>query len=133
MGHINFLAALAAAVAGFAIGALWYSPVAFAKLWAREAGVDEEKHRQGNMGLIFGLAFAATLVAALNLSAFIGPKATLAFGTFAGLAAGLGWVAMALGILYLFERRSLKHWLVNSGYMVVMFTAMGAVIGAMGN
>lgn len=131
--HINLLAALAAAVLGFVIGALWYSPVLFAKVWAREAGVDDEKMRQGNMALIFGLAFAATLVAALNLSAFIGPKASLGFGTFAGFATGLGWVAMSLGILYLFERRSLKLWLVNSGYLVVMFTAMGALIGAWGN
>jgi len=128
--QINFVAALAAAVLGFVIGAVWYSPLLFAKVWAREAGVDDEKMRQGNMALIFGLAFLAILIAALNLAAFIGPKATPGFGTFAGFATGLGWVAMALGVLYLFERRSLKLWLVNSGYMMLMFTAMGALIGA---
>ena len=39
---------------------------------------------------------------ALNLAAFIGPKASLAFGLFAGAAAGIGWVAMSLGVIYAF-------------------------------
>ena len=128
--QINFVAAIAAAVLGFVIGAVWYSPLLFSRVWAREAGMDDGKMRGGNIAMIFGLAFVGILIAALNLAAFIGPKASLGFGTFAGFATGLGWVAMALGVLYLFERRSMKLWLVNSGYMVLMFTAMGALIGA---
>src|SRR6185295_6921441 len=53
-----------------------------------------------------------------NYPAFLGAKATLAFGVFAGFATGLGWVAMSLGIVYLFEQRSLKLWLVNGGCQV---------------
>ena len=78
---------------------------------------------------MFALAFLCSLVMAFNLSAFLGAKATLAFGTFAGLAAGLGWVAMSLGIIYLFEQRSLKLWLINAACQVVTYTLMGAVIG----
>ena len=66
----------------------------------------------------------ATLVMAFNLAAFIGAKASLGFATLAGLATGLGWVAMSLGVLYLFERRSLKLWLINSGYLVLAFTVI---------
>ncbi|MBI5276604.1 MAG: DUF1761 domain-containing protein [Burkholderiales bacterium] len=128
--QIHYPAVLVAALINFAIGGLWYSPLLFAKVWAREAGMTEAQLNQGGMGRIFGLAFVANLVAAANLAAFVGPKATLGFGTFAGFAAGLGWVAMALGVTYLFERRSLKLWLVNSGYQVVAFTAMGALLGA---
>lgn len=128
--QIHYPAVLVAALINFAIGGLWYSPLMFAKVWAREAGMTEAQMNQGGMGRIFGLAFVANLVAAANLAAFLGPKATLGFGTFAGFAAGLGWVAMALGVTYLFERRSLKLWLVNSGYQVVAFTAMGALLGA---
>jgi hypothetical protein len=36
----------------------------------------------------------------------------------AGGAAGLGWVATAFGIVYLFEARPLAQWLVNAGYFV---------------
>jgi hypothetical protein len=37
---------------------------------------------------------------------------------------------MSLGVIYLFEQRSLKLWLINSGYQVLSLTLMGAVLGA---
>ena len=81
------------------------------------------------LGKVFGLSLLATLVMALNLAAFIGPKASLGFGLFAGAATGLGWVAMSLGVIYLFEQRSLKLWLINSGYQVLAYTLMGGLLG----
>jgi hypothetical protein len=127
--QFNYAAVITAAILAFAVGGLWYSPVLFSRTWMREAGVDEDLLRQRNMGVVFGLTLVCNLVAAFNLAAFIGPKGSLSFGTLAGLATGLGWVAMALAVIYLFERRSLKLWLVNAGYQVVAFTLMGAVIG----
>ncbi len=62
---------------------------------------------------------------------FIGADATSAFGVCAGFAAGFGWVAAFLGILYLFEKRSLKVFLINGGYCVVALTVMGAILGAL--
>lgn len=127
---IHYPAVLVAALLNFAIGGLWYSPLLFARAWQHEAGVTDEQMRQGGMGRIFGLAFVCNLVAAVNLAAFLGTKPTLAFGTFAGFAAGLGWVATSLAVTYLFERRSLRLWLINAGYQVIAFTAMGALLGA---
>ena len=48
----------------------------------------------------------------------------------AGALTGLGWVALAIGINYLYERKSFRIWLINAGYMAVGFTIMGAIIGA---
>lgn len=127
---INPAAVAVATLSGFALGGLWYSPLLFARAWMRECGLSDEALQQGPMGRIFGLAALATLVMALNLAAFIGPKASLAFGLFAGFAAGLGWVAMSLGVIYAFERRSLKLWLINSGYQVLAYTLMGGILGA---
>ena len=39
------------------------------------------------------------------------------------------WVAMSLGVIYLVEQRSLKLWLINSGYQVLAYTLMGGLIG----
>ena len=128
--QLNYGAVLAAALVGFAIGGLWYSPILFAKAWLREAGLDEAKARSANMAKVFGLSFVCSVVMAVNLAAFIGAKASLGFGLFAGAAAGLGWVAMSLAVIYLFEQRSLKLWLINGGYQVVNYTVMGAIIGA---
>ncbi len=67
---------------------------------------------------------------AFTLAAFIGAEGA-AFGTAAGLAAGVGWVASAIGILCLFERRSPVLSAIDAGYFTVAFTAMGAIIGAL--
>jgi hypothetical protein len=48
----------------------------------------------------------------------------------AGFYVGLFWVGGGLGVIYLFEQRPLKHWLVNAGYMTIAFTLMGAILGA---
>ena len=47
----------------------------------------------------------------------------------AGFAAGLCWVAAALGIDYLFERRPLSLWLINGGYHMLQFTLFGLILG----
>ena len=128
--QIHYPAVFVAALVSFVIGGLWYSPLGFARAWMREAGVTEQQTREANMARVFGLAFVATLVMAFNLAAFVGAKASVPFGLFAGAATGLGWVAMSLGVIYLFEQRSLKLWLVNSGYQVLAYTVMGGIIAA---
>jgi hypothetical protein len=128
--HFNHAAVITAALLSFAIGGLWYSPILFAKPWMRECGLNEAQARSAPMARVFGLSALAALVMAYNLAAFIGPKASFGFGLFAGAATGIGWVAMSLGVIYLFEQRSLKLWLINSGYQVVSYTVMGGLIGA---
>lgn len=126
---INWLAVLAAALAPFALGFLWYGPL-FGRAWGRAAGVTPEMSKAANMGRIFGLTFVAQLVQAVALAMFLGPDVTLAFAIQAGFMTGAFFVATGLGVLYLFELRPLTHWAVNAGYVTVAFTAMGAVLGA---
>ncbi len=126
--QFHYPAVVAAAAVSFVIGGLWYSPILFSPAWMRETGITEAQAKGMNVAKVFGLAFLANLVMAFNLAAFIGSKSTLLFGIGAGFATGLGWVAMSLGVIYLFEQRSFRLWLINSGYQVVAYTAMGAIL-----
>ncbi len=128
--EINYWAVLVSALATFAIGSLWYSPILFANAWMKELGLTKEGMGNVNMFKIFGISFLLMLIIAFNLAAFIGPQSDLQFGLTAGALASIGWVAAAMGINYLFERKSFLFWLINAGYMVVSFTLMGAIIGA---
>ena len=128
-GDINFLAVLVGAAGMFLIGGAWYSPMLFGTAWQRLVGLSDEQLSSA-LPRVFGGSFALALIIALNLAAFLGPEATAGFGTAAGLAAGLGWVAMGMGITYLFERRPFRLFLINAGYHVVTFTLMGALLGA---
>ena len=128
LGSINYLAVIVAALISFLIGGLWYSPILFGKQWMAEMGFTDEDTK-GSMGMIFGTTFVLSLIIAFNLAAFLGPEADLVWGLTAGALAGIGWVATALGILYLFERRSMRLYLINAGYHAVTFTLMGGLLG----
>jgi hypothetical protein len=128
MPEFNVLAVLAAAVATFVLGGLWYSPALFGKAWQREAGVTDEQMRTSNKAIIFGLAFVLSLVAALVFAMFLGPRPPVNLGLGAGFAAGLCWVAASFGINYLFEQRSFKLWLINAGYHTLQFTIIGLIL-----
>lgn len=126
---VNFLAVVVAALSAFLLGGLWYSPVLFYKAWLDGAGLTEEDAQQGHPGKIYGGAFVMTFIAATVLAIVIGDHKSLAGGLHWGLFVGIGWVATSFATNYLFERRSLKLWLVNAGYNVVLFAVMGAILG----
>lgn len=68
--HLNWIAVLAAAIAAMALGFLWYSPVLFAKPWAREMDYDlNDKTKMEEMRKGAGRAYGGSLVASL-ISAF---------------------------------------------------------------
>jgi hypothetical protein len=129
--NVNFWAVLAAAVANFVIGGLWYSPALFGKVWMKANGYGEADLKKGSPALIFGLSFVFCLIMAGNLAGFLsGPETTIGFAIAAGIAAGLGWAALGLGVVALFERRPPSYLLVNGGYLTVSFAVMGAILGA---
>ncbi len=128
MPEFNLWAVLTAALASFVLGGLWYSPMLFGKAWQRETGLSDEKLAGGNMALIFGVAFVLSLAAAFVFAMFLGPRPPLALGLGAGASAGLFWVSSSFGINYLFERKSLKLFLINAGYHTLQFTLIGLIL-----
>jgi len=95
------------------------------------SGLREQDLRNTGMGKIFALSFVFSLIMAYNLAAFLAaPDTTVMWGATAGALAGIGWVALSIGILGLFERRSWKYVLINGGYFAISFVAMGAILGA---
>lgn len=133
MGEINYLAVVLAAVAFFAVGAVWYT-VLFGKAWQRALGLRDWQLKGGaNMALIYGGAFLSELVVAWLLGhmfARIAPSPRVIMMISVGF--GLGVMTPAIGINYLFQRKPLKLFLIDAGHFVVGTTAMGAVFVALG-
>jgi hypothetical protein len=127
--NLNWLAIIAAAASAFILGGLWYSPLMFAKRWMKETGVTEESTKKANMIKIFSLAFILAFIASFFLAMFIGANAGAGYGAMAGFMAGFGWVFTFLGIFYLFESRTLAHFLINSVYSIISLTVIGLIIG----
>lgn len=127
---LNWLAVFTAALSAFMLGGVWYSPLMFGNAWMKVAGMTQDSVDKGNKGKIFGGAFVLSFIASLNLALFLGPQSDLSFGIAAGAATGIGWVAPAFGVVYLFEQRPTLQWFINGAYWVVTFIVMGAILGA---
>ncbi len=130
---LNYLAIAAAAIAAFGLGALWYSPISFGKVWQKELGFTDEYLAQANMALVFGTSFLLILGMSLGLALFIrqgdDPVGWLQ-GIYHGLFIGIAFVGTSLGINLIYQRKSLKLWLIDAGYQIMFLAMMGSILGA---
>lgn len=135
MHSLHWLAILVAAVASMILGFLWYSPLLFAKAWAREMGYDlNDKAKMDEMRKSAGPAYAGSLAASL-LSSFTlalilhGMRAeSLHFGMMASFHIWLGFVATVQFTGALFAKQSMKLFAINTGYQLVCYLVMGAIL-----
>jgi hypothetical protein len=135
MHSLNWLAILVAAVASMILGFLWYSPLLFAKAWTREMGYDpNDKAKMDELRKGAGPAYAGSSVASL-LSAFTlamilhGMRAeSLHFGMMASFHIWLGFVATVQFTGALFTKQSMKLFAINTGYQLVCYLVMGAIL-----
>lgn len=134
MENVNWLAVALSAVSTLVIGFVWYNPKTFGNAWMESVGMTEDDAKKGNMPLIFGLSFVLAMVIAFKLSggAYHHPEEyrTPLHGAFHGSLYALYFALPVLITNSLFERRSLKGILINSGYWVLCFASMGAILYA---
>lgn len=154
--EFNYLAILVAAIVPMVLGFLWYSPMLFGKAWMKETGLTEEKLKQGNMLVIFGVSFVLALLLAFYLpsatnhqmgafslvqgdlgvlpsyEAFMADYKdefrTFKHGAFHGAIVGIFFALPIMGMNGLFERKSWKHIFINVGYWTLTLAIMGAIV-----
>lgn len=126
---VNWLAVVVAALAGFVVGGVWYGPI-MGKKWMGAVGLTEDQIKQGSMGLIYGGAFAFSLLASWTLAhtfatyadgLSVPVKVMTAFGV------ALGFIVPAIGTNYLFSQKSKTLFLIDASYWLLFYVAMGLV------
>ena len=133
---VNVWAVLGAAVACMVLGFLWYSPFLFATPWMLAMGYDpNDKARiaamQKTAGPKYAIAFLTSLLSAFLLGKIIYHLAisTAVYGMKVGFAVWLAFVMTVQLTDKLFGDRPLKLFLINTGFQLVCFLAMGAILG----
>ena len=132
--RINFLAVIVAAVAGFAIGAVWYSPVLFAKPWMAAHGFTLESMAamRSTMARSYAISFACLLVMAAVLAALLGRTGIVGAMHGARLAAFI-WLGFAATIgltANVYAKRPRSLFFIDAGHQLVYMTVMGAILAA---
>lgn len=127
---INWLAVLGAAVAGFLIGGLWFSPVMFAKPWM--AAIGKKAEELGKPAPAMATSFATTLAMATALALIVVKMTniTVLGGLRLGLAIGVGVVLMGMISDYGFTNNSKTLLWIHGSYHVTMVTLMTVILAA---
>jgi len=134
---VNLWAVLVSALATMAIGFVWYSPWLFARPWMVLMGYNpEDKAKMAEMQKSAGPSYVLSLVASALAAAVLGKIIAVAtintslYGMKVGLAVWLGFVTTVQLTNSLFSRQPAKLYAINTGYQLVCFLAMGAIMGA---
>lgn len=127
--NINLAATLVAALLSMVVGFMWYSTAVFGSQWMKETGLKMKDVQEGP-GVGYALTMAGALVEAFVLAHFIDFTAATTWvdGVMTALWVWVGFVAYALGVNYIFAKRSFNLWLIDSGYFLVLFVLQGALL-----
>lgn len=128
---MNWLAIVVSVILVFAIGAVWYGPL-FLKAWMLAQGLPADTRFKPHPARAFGGAGVAGLVAALAMDYLIGPNPSLGHAVSIGLAAGIGIGATSFAINYGFADKTNALLIIDAGYTIVLFAAMGLAFGLLG-
>ncbi len=122
LGDLNWLAVIVAALAYFAIGALWYSPVLFGNIWMASAGRSTEGEAPG--AAIYAVPLVGSLLSAIAVGMLVAATGTdtIGEGLVLGLVVAIGFVVAIVGVTATFESTKPKPGVwgaTTAGYHVV--------------
>jgi len=127
--NVSWLGIVAAAASGFVVGGIWYGPI-MGKKWMGAVGMTEEEVQSGNMGAIYGGAFAFSLLASWTLAhtfASYGADFSIQVKIMTAVGVAIGFIIPAIGTNYLFSQKSKALFFIDAGYWLLFYLAMGSV------
>lgn len=128
--HFNHVAMLVSAVMQWLLGAIWYSPVLFAKPWMAMVGIQKDAANKKTMIAGMILSFVGSLITSfilVHILAWAGAS-TAGRGAFVGFIAWAGFIAAPLVASYIYENRPFKLFAINTGYWLVCLIASGILL-----
>ena len=130
--HINYLAVVVAAVAAFAIGGIWYSPLLFAKQWVKAHGYSEERvnEMQKSAGKAYAVSLLCQLLIALAIAVLVGylHLSLCVQGLKLGLLIWAGF-AFPLGLMAnVFSDKRITVFYIDAGYQLVYLLIIGSIV-----
>lgn len=126
---INIWAVLVAALAKFAVGALWYSPYLFGKVWMREAKLTPEQCADPLKPIILSAILA--LIVAFTMAVVIELTGVGLFEALAlAVVIAIGLVCALFAPAFAFEGRSFRLYMIYACQYLVELVVMAAIIGA---
>lgn len=128
---VNLPAVVVSAVSAMAVGAVWYSPMLFAKPWMQLTGRKDMNAMEG-AAVGYATAFIGALITAYVLAHFVGYAGAknAVEGAVTGIWAWLGFTGTSFLTTYTFANRPKKLWAIDALQYLAVFVVMGLILGA---
>jgi hypothetical protein len=126
------IAILAAGLAGWVFGAIWYTSLS--KPWQRAHGINPEDCKDQKMPMMpLVIAFLGAIVMAATLYHILTNLGVMgvAHGAIAGLTIGVGFLFVATVVNNQFQQRNWVATLIDGGHWSLVLMLEGAVITAL--
>ena len=136
LGDVDWLAVIAAALAYFVIGAVWYAPPVFGKVWMGAGGIPDMRGSSERPGpAIYAVPLLGSILSAvaLGMIAFATGTDTIGEGIVLGIVVGVGFAISISLVTTTFESTKPKPFVwgaVNAGYHLVGNLVAAVVIAA---
>jgi hypothetical protein len=131
LSNIHWLHVLVAALAYFALGSVWYSPVLFVKKWIKAANINiDNPDAKKGMGFLFGGSFVLMFIISTGLAVLqqVLPAIDFVGGIKLGLLVSVTLVATSISVNYLYTKKTLALFLIDNGYHIAGMTIASAII-----
>ncbi len=128
LNYINWIAVLVAAVAYFALGAIWYSKLLFAGKWIIYTKVDvNDPNAKKGMGMLMLMSFVVMFITSTGLAILVSKLELTGWmnGLKLGALTGICFGGAAICISYIYEKRPMGLHFINGAY-----TLAGNIIAA---
>lgn len=129
---MNYLAVLIAAIAAFALGAIYYGVLG--KPWMKAARIDAASAQMSPV--LFAISFVSELVMATMVAGVVGhlgpDQVTLTNGVVSAFFLWLGFVATTIVVNHRYQGFGWDLSLIDGVHWLLVLVAMGAIVGAMG-
>jgi len=126
----NYLAVIVSAIVYWLIGGVWFA-LLFGKQWMKLENMTEPQARAMNPAVPYVVSFLLGILIAFVLAQLCAWRnaTTAARGASLGVFLWLGIVAPVTYTTSMYEMRPIQLFLINEGYVLVGFIAMGAILG----
>lgn len=134
--EVNYWAVLMCGVISTIIGFVWYSPMLMGRTWMDEKEkTDDDIKKELNPLKTHGLSFLCNLFIAFSLAQLMAHSSafTVAGGIRLAFLCWFGFIVAPMVINSLFEGKSFKLLLVDSGHHLIVILVFGIVLGAWSN
>jgi MFS superfamily sulfate permease-like transporter len=130
---INWIAVIVGALIYFVLGAVWYSPVLFARPWQAAIGWDEARQEPQTNPLTYVIPAVLYLIAGIATALLAAATATdtLSEGVVLGLITGLGYALPMVGVEATFDPnkpKPLVWFVITTAYHLIGFVVLAVVI-----